>query len=429
MKIVLYKTLHHFFPSFQNWLKQINDPRNQNSMIYTLPTLLWIGISLFLLKLSSRRQVNFEFNSKQFMVNLSLFTETGIEKIAHDGTLAYLLERLNPVCLYTLRTKMINRLIRMKCLGQHRLFGYYRIAVDATGYLTFKHRHCKHCLEMKKSEKTIYYYHAILEAKLVLDNGMALSIETEFIENPDRKVGAQDCELAAFPRLAERLKKNFPQLKICLLLDALYANKPVFDICKKNSWKYIITFKEGSLPDTYKEYVCLKKLHQDCRAEYQREGFAQDYQWVKDIDYNGCLFNVLECKEIKHNNQKTFVWITNFGIDKSNCDLLANKGGRLRWKIENEGFNIQKNGGYNLEHPYSKHPVGLKNFYLLLQIAHIINQLMEKGNLLIGEIKKTFGSIRNISRRLLESLRTSVFDLTEIQSVKSSRFQIRLSGP
>ena len=70
----------------------------------------------------------------------------------------------------------------------------------------------------------------------------------------------------------------------------------------------------------------------------------------------------------------------------------------------------------------------MKNFYLLLQIAHIISQLMEKGSFLIGEIKKLFGSLRNLSRRLLESLRTSVFDLVEIQSLESTRFQIRLCG-
>ncbi|RLC74380.1 MAG: hypothetical protein DRJ03_17950 [Chloroflexi bacterium] len=39
---------------------------------------------------------------------------------------------------------------------------------------------------------------------------------------------------------------------------------------------------------------------------------------------------------------------------------LANEGGRLRWKIENEGFNVQKNGGYGLEHAYTRDLRGLK---------------------------------------------------------------------
>ncbi len=38
--------------------------------------------------------------------------------------------------------------------------------------------------------------------------------------------------------------------------------------------------------------------------------------------------------------------------------------GRLRWKIENEGFNVEKNLGYNLTHPFSKSLKGLKRVYI-----------------------------------------------------------------
>jgi len=58
----------------------------------------------------------------------------------------------------------------------------------------------------------------------------------------------QDCELNAFYRMVKRLKGRFPQLKICLLLDSLYAASPVMDILKRYNWKYITTFKEGSMP-------------------------------------------------------------------------------------------------------------------------------------------------------------------------------------
>ena len=40
---------------------------------------------------------------------------------------------------------------------------------------------------------------------------------------------------------------------------------------------------------------------------------------------------------------KEFGWITNFHVCTNNIDDIANKGGRLRWKIENEGFNVRKN--------------------------------------------------------------------------------------
>ena len=83
---------------------------------------------------------------------------------------------------------------------------------------------------------------------------------------------------------------------------------------------------------------------------------------------------------------------------------IANKGGRLRWKIENEGFNVQKNDGYEMEHPYSERPNGFRVFYILLLMAHYISQLILHGNL-IHALAKRFGSAKNFARRLAESLR------------------------
>jgi len=100
-----------------------------------------------------------------------------------------------------------------------------------------------------------------------------------------------------------------------------------------------------------------------------------------------------------------FVWITNLNINKNNIVKIA-KGARLRWKIENEGFNVQKNRGFNLEHPYSQNEIAMKNFYLLLQIACIISQIMEKGSLLRQKIVKDFGSVTGLFEQLLEDLRT-----------------------
>lgn len=181
---------------------------------------------------------------------------------------------------------MINRLLRMKCLISFRLLNkYYMIAVDGTGHVTYKERHCPYCLTKEKDGKIMYYYHNVLEAKLITDNGLALSVGTEFIENTI-KYTKQDCELKAFYRLAKKLKKEFPQLKICLLLDSLYAADPVFKMLDSYNWKYIITFKEGSMPKTYEEYLSLDKLQKN-RIEIVEDGVIQTYSWVNDISYRG----------------------------------------------------------------------------------------------------------------------------------------------
>jgi hypothetical protein len=61
--------------------------------------------------------------------------------------------------------------------------------------------------------------------------------------------------------------------------------------------------------------------------------------------------------------------------DSRQAEELA-KTGRLCWKIENEGFNTQKNLGYNLEHRYSRTDFNaVKNYYQCMQLAHLIEQL------------------------------------------------------
>jgi hypothetical protein len=96
-----------------------------------------------------------------------------------------------------------------------------------------------------------------------------------------------------------------------------------------------------------------------------------------------------------------FEYVTNITPNKTNIVELTHSG-RLRWKIENEGFNTQKCGGYELEHKYCrKSYTGLKNYYTLLQVACVLNQLVEKGkfvSLLLKQHSKE--TIRNLWNNL-----------------------------
>ena len=81
------------------------------------------------------------------------------------------------------------------------------------------------------------------------------------------------------------------------------------------------------------------------------------------------------CK-IEREEKKSFCFLTSLPVRKKNvCDLVEK--GRMRWKIENEGFNTQKNQGYYLKHLFSKNYQGIKNHYYLIQIGHMIAQIME----------------------------------------------------
>ena len=96
-----------------------------------------------------------------------------------------------------------------------------------------------------------------------------------------------------------------------------------------------------------------------------------------------------------------FQWITNIELTRKNLEEMI-EAGRGRWKIENEGFNNQKNGIYEIEHLNSRNSNAMKNHYLITQIADIIMQLYLSFSPLRREIGQ---SIKNTSSRLLESFR------------------------
>jgi len=387
---------------------------------------------LFLLKLGSRRRIRFELNTAEALANLNRLSGSSQETLAHDGTLNHFLGHVHPRELeIKLRRKAVRRLIRMKALDHARLMGHFLIVLDGTGMLVFRERHCAHCLEMTVKGKTLYYHH-VLEAKLVTAEGLAISVGSEFIENTDRHASKQDCELKAFHRLAWRLKRDFPQLRLCLLLDALYANGTVLDTCRQYHWKYFITFKEGSLPAVWQEYQALREMQPENRKTYQcPDGRRQEFAWVPHLSYvddqgREHTFHGFQCREEEGEHSRFFAWMTNFSIRADNVATLANRGARLRWKIENEGFNIQKNGGFGLEHAYSYGNWQIKNFYLLMQLAHLILQLLEHGNLLGADCRRLYGSVRAMAGRLAEALRNYLLPPEALDS--SARIRVRLDS-
>jgi hypothetical protein len=430
---VLARTRVHFFPKWGRWLERLRDARDASRIIYPASFLVWTGVLIFLLKLGARRRLGFACAGPRMLDNLNRLSENRMERVEHHDTLAYFLGRLPQGELPWLRRQMIQRLIRMKCLDRFRLRGCFLVAVDATGMLSFQGRHCDHCLTRESRDRTVYY-HMVLEAKLVASNGLALSLATEFVENPGHREARQDCELKAFYRLARRLKEDYPQLTLCLLLDGLYACEGVLKVCREMGWRYLISFKEGSAPQRWGEYQALRGLTaENRRRAWGRGGVVQDFAWVQGLSFGEETTDVLECREkTGPGGVKTFVWISNFPLSAEAVVELANRGGRLRWIIENQGFNEQKNGGYALEHAYSHSWPTAKNFYYLLQIAHILAQLVEKGSLLKHvadrNLSEAWGGVRSLAHYLWESLRHWEIPRETLDPRVAEPIQIRLNS-
>lgn len=394
--------------------------------MYPGRSLLWSGILLFATRLGSRRRLRFEFCSPAGIENLNRLAETDVAEVPHPDTLAYFMKGLPPTELPKVRFGMIQDLLRSRALEKFRLLGqFYPAACDGTGVLTFDERHCEHCLTQVHEGQPVYY-HTVLEMKLVFPNGLALSLATEFIENTNGQT-KQDCELSAFYRLIPKLRKRFPQLPLCLLLDGLYLNQNVLRLLEEHHIHYIITFKEGSLPTAYSEFQALHPLTQGQTLRRQDGTAEQRFRWINGLVHEAETFNAFECVEtVPGDPPTTFFWATDLTVTRENVVELSLQGGRCRWKIENEGFNTQKNLGYNLEHAYCRQETAAKNFYLLLQIAHLIVQLVEASNLFPRTVAKLFGSSRAFAQRILEAFRNAVLPAETLREIATGRYQVRL---
>lgn len=389
--------------------------------------MVWWGLLGFMCKLESRRQLDCRLRDLDALVleNVNALAETRQETLPVHNTLAHYFGHVGPTAFAGLRTQMIRSLIRARVFDKERLERTYVIAIDGTGVLSFKRRHCDDCL-VRKHKSYTSYQHQVLAAKLVTSSGLAMPMGSEFIENRDRphddqasaEQYKQDCEINAFKRLAKQLKNNFPQTRLCIAGDSLYACGPVMSICEKHRWKYVCTFKEGSLPALWKEFQAhLTLLPLNVRRHTIPGKPHLELRWANDLRYTDSygvehICSAIECLETKNGSTKRFAWITNFTVTYDNVFKLARKGGRNRWKIENQGFNMQKNGGYNLEHAYGLNGEKLKCFYIFMQIAHLIMQLVEKGSVLKHAVQKhgksvlgVYGSLRNIARSFLDCLR------------------------
>ena len=423
-------TISHFFPGnlLNQWIAEIHDPRVDDMCTYKCGHLIWLGILMFLFRLKSRCQLNQERLTEAFLKNLVNLSNTYEEQVASPDSMNYLLEQLDPLEIETVKVKMVKQLIKDKRLDAFRLNGEFRIAIDGTGVFSSSNQHCECCLKTTHSSGAVTWSHKMLEAKLVAENGFAMSVCSEAIENENGIYDKQDCELKAFYRMEQRLKTYFPRTPICLLLDGIYACREVFKICERNNWSYITVLKSGRIPTLFQMALKKQKLHPQNLLELKiNKDIEQKLSWVYNLEHKSHALHVIFCEETKISKGKSvttyWCWVTNIRPNAKNISELANKGGRQRWKIENQGFKEQKRHEFELEHMYSEKTHAWKSYYQLLQIAHIITQLIIYGDLCVKlqkynsrnqdspvlTFRKYYQSIRNFVRRLAESFRNRIF--------------------
>lgn len=428
------KIIKRFFPGlFRSFKNCDSDPRRQNRITYTTGTLLTVLFFKYVCSIVSMHSMTERFNYEPVIRNLlQLSGQNNLPDIPHYQTMNDFLSKLVPEFLEKLRCRIVHSLIRTNQFYSHRLKNkYWMVLIDGTGLyggLRKLHSRCLFRVHNKgKDDEYITYHIQVLEAKLLFFGAnIPISIMSEYIENTPEKESSnkplsdekykQDCERKAFKRLAERLKTEFPRLPICIVADALYNAEPIIDLCEKYGWKYIFRFKDGTIQSITEEVRALEK-EMESGKPYETEPL-QDVAYLKDIDYGGHKITFLRAKDKTIENERKdtrgrkkqkkvatptlFQWITNLDLSPRFA-VMAALAGRARWKIENEGFNRQKNWVGNITHLCSWNEQAIKNHYCMMQIAELFRLLYEFVNYEKKRIQRTFRQIEDdLYRALIE---------------------------
>jgi hypothetical protein len=85
-------------------------------------------------------------------------------------------------------------------------------------------------------------------------------------------------------------------------------------------------------------------------------GYLNQFRFVNGFSLNksnlDVKVNLIEYRQTDAKGKEiNFSWVTNIRITTENIMKIM-RGGRARWKVENETFNKLKNLGYNFEHNY-----------------------------------------------------------------------------
>jgi hypothetical protein len=350
----------------------------------------------------------------------NLKTIYGIERAPCDTRMR---ERLDPVAPESLRpsfTLIFRHLQRGKALEPMVfLDGHYLVALDGTGYFSSPTIHCDSCLHKEHRNGSVTYYHQMLGAAIIHpDFREVIPLMPEPIVKQDGTT-KNDCERNAAKRFITKLRQDHPHLKFILTEDALSSNAPHIETLHDSGCHYILGVKEGDHPYLFQQVEAADEA--GGVSYYERHdraaGLVHRFRFVNDMPLNGSRKDVrvngIEYWEVGQAQAQYFSWVTDLRVNRRNVSTLM-RGGRARWKIENETFNTLKNQGYNFEHNYGH---GEKNlsvvFAMLMMLAFLVDQTQQLCCNLFRAVWAKLGS----KRQLWESMR-SLFYTYALQSMR-----------
>ena len=221
-----------------------------------------------------------------------------------------------------------------------------------------------------------------------------------------------DCERNAAKRFLATLHQDYPHLKFIITEESLSSNAPHIKTLHEHRWHYILGVKEGDHTYLFNQVEAAE--HAGRVTWYERRdraaGVVHRFRFVNGMPLNesntDVQVNFMEYWEIRADAVQHFSWVTDLRVTTRTVFTLM-RGGRARWKIENETFNTLKNQGYNFEHNYGHGEQNLSVvFAMLMMLACLVDQTQQLCCALFQVVWAKLGS----KRLLWERMRALFYD-------------------
>src|SRR5215470_14517182 len=331
----------------------------------------------------------------------NLHTIYGIQRVPCDTYMREILDPISPKALRPVFKSLVRQLQRGKALETMVfLDGHYLLALDGTEYFSSKTIHCAGCLHRVHRNGSITYSHQMLGAAIIHpDQRAVIPLMPEPMMNRDG-TDKNDCERNAAKRFVAKLRQDHPHLKFIVTEDSLSSNAPHIETLQDYDLHYILGVKEGD--HTYLFQQVQAAEHAGRVTSYERHdraaGLVHRFRFLNNVPLNASngevRVNFIEYWEMGHDKVQHFSWITDLRVTKRNVFHLM-RGGRARWKIENETFNTLKNQGYHFEHNYGHGEQHLSVvFAMLMMLAFLVDQAQQLCCALFRAVWRKRGSKR-----------------------------------
>ena len=397
-QITLRKHLHAdaLFTQIRSTCEKIPDHRPGDVKI-SLVDALMSGFAMFSLKAPSLLAFDKRRQEETKLVNLTRIYQ--IDVAPCDSQMREILDEVLPEELSPVYTEIFRQAQRGKVLEKLVFMkGCYLVSVAGTEYFSSKKIHCPSCLE-KKNAKTgeIRYSHQMLGAALVHpDFKEVLPVCPEPIEQQDG-TSKNDCERNASKRFLEKFRQAHPHLGGIVIEDGLSANAPHLRELHKHNMHFILGVKPGDHELLFQQVEDASCLGNVTEHSVKIAHVTHRFRFLNQVALNksnqDVLVNVLEYWEIQEDGRtQHFPWVTDVEITRENVFMLM-RGGRARWKIENETFNTLKNQGYQFEHNYGHGKNHLSVvFALLMMLGFLVDQVLQLACQLFRAVWQKEGS-------------------------------------